>query len=613
MLEICQNPHCRQKIVSVREYGKFPRVCPRCGVDLERTTDSATPSPQTLSAGERAISLDGAEMVYVPAGPFIMGSDLNEIKTAFETASQKHMDIMWIWFERELPRHQADLPGFWIDVVPVTCVRYKRFCDATGHKLPKDWNGGQIPDGRSNHPVVNVAWEDVLAYCSWVGKRPPYESEWEKAARGTDGRIWPWGNEYREGCGNIDRDLAVGMQPVGSCPDGASPYGCLDMAGNVSEWTRDICVQYPGYLETDDLRLLRREQTQRQQVKHMVVYRDGASATETDPFQFFRGVVRGGDWAGCPEYSRAAFRLETDNTGGSYVGFRCVLGEDPCDQSRDLGREGRHEASLAAAERSLALSPNYPTALYNAGRALENMDRFKEASERFHHLISVWPTDHESWNRLGLCQSRLDKNAGAIRSFDAAIYLNPFEADYWYNKALELGRMQNAMLAPYIITAVNGRAAMDLDQVPITMVQAAAVLSAETVGCYYRAQRLGAEDDDIVKNHTVAKQNRQTTLDNLKGRLGESDFLRITARAGFSESFPTVQHVWAVIRKYHAEEDFTYEPMRKRGFDDKETSTGLTYLKTWGRIETKAYCTFHAIRKDEVSSYDPWSEFEYCK
>jgi formylglycine-generating enzyme required for sulfatase activity len=610
MLAICPNVQCRQKIVFVQGYGKLPRVCPRCGADLERAADSATPSSQAPPpAGERAVSLDGADMVYVPAGTYIMGSDLKEIEAAFETASQKYTDVLWVWFERELPRHKVDLPGFWIDVVPVTCTCYKRFCDAMGHKPPKYWTDGKIPDGRQDHPVVNVSWEDALAYCSWAGKRPPYESEWEKAARGTDERIWPWGNEYREACGNIDSGMDAGTQPVGSFPAGASPYGCMDMAGNVFEWTRDICVQYPGFQETDDLRKLRREQMRQQHCERIVIYKDGASVKESLPFQLFRGVARGGSWASCSEYCRAAFRLEVESPGGSLVGFRCVLGEDPCDQSRDSGREGRHEESLAAAERSLALSPNYPTALYNAGRALENLGRFREASEKFHHLITVWPTDHGTWNHLGLCQSRLNKTAGAIHSFDTAININPFNADYWYNKALELEHMQNAMLTPYAITSVNGRTALDLTRVPVATVQAAAILNTEATGCYFRAQRLGAEDGDVVNGHAIAKQNAQTMLDNLRGRLGESDFLRVTAHAGFGESFPTIQHVWAVIRKYHAEADFSYEPMRKRGFDDKETSTGLSYLKTWGRIEATVPLTFRVIRKDEISSYDPWGEF----
>ena len=543
----------------------------------------------------------------MPAGPFLMGSDLGDIETAFLSACQKYKDVMWVWFERELPQRECVVPGFWIDVVPVTCTQYKRFCDATGYQPPKYWTHGRIPDDRQDHPVVNVSWDDVLAYCSWVGKRPPYESEWEKAARSTDGRIWPWGNEYHEGCGNIDRGLAAGTQPVGSFAQGASPYGCLDMAGNVFEWTRDICVQYPGYAETDDLRKTRWERMRQQGFKRAVVFAD-VSEEETRPFQFFRGVIRGGAWVSCAEYCRAAFRLEADRPDSSSVGFRCVLGEDPCDQSRDLGRQGRHEEALAAAERSLALSPNYPTALYNAGRALDNLGRLQDAAARYSQLVSVWPTDSDSWNQLGQCQSRLGNNAGAISSYDAAIYADPFNADFWYNKARELSHLVKAVLGPHTISAVGNRVVVDLPKVPVPVVRALADLNAEAAGCFSRAKRLGAEDNDVLEGHAVAKQQSEQMLDHLQSRLGETEFIRATARVGFCESFPMIQHVWAIVRKHHRDSDFTYEPMSRRGFGTMETSTGLTYLKEWGRIEGVALETFRVIRTDEISEYDPWRE-----
>lgn len=605
----CPAANCGQRIVLVKGYGVLPPVCPKCGADIRAAISSAVaPSEASLAAGQRAVSLDGAEMVYVPAGPFVMGSDLKEIEAAFASACQKYMEIAWVWFERELPKREFVVPGFWIDVLPVTCAQYKRFCDATGHRPPEYWTGGAIPDGRQDHPVVSLSWEDVLAYCSWTGKRPPYESEWEKAARGTDGRLWPWGSEYREGCGNIDRGLAAGTQPVGSFPEGASPYGCLDMAGNVFERTRDICVQYPGYTETDDLRQLRQEKMRQHGFERIMVFKDGVSAKEVRPFQFFGAVVRGGAWGSCAEYCRPAFRLETRDPNSSSIGFRCVLGEDPCDQSRDLGRQGKHEESLAAAERSLALSPNYPTAMFNAGRALENLGRLKEAAVRFRRLVDVWPTDQDSWNRLGLCQSRLGDTTGAINSQDAAIYVDPFNADFWYNKALELSRLAKTVLGPHVRTVSGNRIFVDLPKVPVRVVRALAELNAEAAGCFSRARRLGADDNDVCQNLTVAKQQSEQMLQHLRGRLGESDFLHATARVGFCESFPTIQHVWAIVRKYHADSNFTYEPMQRRGFGTMETSTGLTYLKEWGRIEVVGHETFRVIRADEISEYDPWRE-----
>jgi formylglycine-generating enzyme required for sulfatase activity len=608
MLLNCPDMQCHNKIVLVQGYGRLPSVCPRCGTDLQKAIASAGSAPQpAVPAGDRALALDGTEMVYIPPGPFLMGSNPREIESAFASASRKYKDVLWIWFEREIPQHEVYLPGFWIERLPVTCIQYQRFCKTTGYHPPDYWSDSKIPDGLENHPVVNVTWEDVLAYCTWVGKRTPYESEWEKAARGTDGRAWTWGNICFEEHGNVDRGISAGTTPVGSFPHGASPYGCLDMAGNVFQWTRDICVQYPGYSETDELLKMRQEHMQGG-FERIVVFKDGASAKENRPFQFFGGVARGGAWASCAEFCRSSFRLETEGKS-STLGFRCVLEEDPCDQSRDLGQQGKYAESLAAALRSLALSPNYPTALYNAGRAHMNLGDFKEAVAKFRLLVNVWPTDSDSWNLLGLCLDGLGEIPGAIRSYDTAININPFNADFWYNKGQGLGHLLKRLLVPHSQTGEGGRILVDLSNVPVKVVEGLACLQAEAAGCYERARRLGAADNNVINGQTVAKQQSQTMLENLRRRMGEADFIRATARVGFCASFPIVHHVWAVIRKYHAEAGFSYEPLRKRGFGDMESSTALTYLKTWGRIETFALETFRVIHQDEISSYDPWREY----
>jgi len=608
MLLICPGSQCHQKIVLEQGFGILPGICPRCGSNLEKAIASTTPAPQAaLPAGERALSLDGTEMVYVPPGPFLMGSDLKDIEAAFASASLKYKDVLWVWFEREIPKHEVNLPGFWIDLLPVTCAQYKRFCDMTGYHVPDNWTSGRIPENREDHPVVNVSWEDVLAYCAWVGKRPPYESEWEKAARGTDGSIWPWGNDYIEDRGNIDHGYAAGTKPVGSFPRGASPYGCLDMAGNVFQWTRDICVQYPGYTETEDL-IKTRQGHMQQGFERVVVFKDGASMKETRPFQFFGGVARGGAWASCAEYSRSAFRLETEGKSGS-IGFRCVLGEDPCDRSRDLGQLGNLVESLAAAERSLALSPNYPTALYNAGSALEKLGKFKEAAARFRQIVNVWPADSDSWNELGLCQNRLGEISGSISAFDKAINENPFNADFWYNKAIGLDHLKKRLLDPYILAAGEGRIMVDLPKVPAGTVQGLACLYAEASGCYLEARRLGAGDNDVINGQTLAKQQSEKMLESLRDRLNRTDLINITARVGFCGSFPTIQHVWSLIRKYHTETDFSYDPLRKHNFGDMESSAALTHLKAWGRIDIVSLEKFHVTHLDEISSYDPWREY----
>ena len=176
----------------------------------------------------------GQPMVWVPPGPFLMGSDKARDPQAGDD---------------ELPQHTVTLPGYWIGRYPVTVARFKAFVAQSGYR-PSDADSLQGPD---DHPMVNVSWRDALAYCRWLADRSglpvtlPGEAEWEKAARGTDGRLYPWGNEPPDErrC-NFGRKVG-GTTPVGAySPAGDSPYGCADMAGNVWEWTRTLWgFEYP--------------------------------------------------------------------------------------------------------------------------------------------------------------------------------------------------------------------------------------------------------------------------------------------------------------------------------------------------------------------------------
>jgi serine/threonine-protein kinase len=153
---------------------------------------------------------DGKEMVRVPAGEFEYGNMLKE----------KHLD------------------EFWIDKTGVTNAEYARFVQATGHEPPPHWSGQTPPAEIADHPVIYVFWDDAAAYANWAGKRLPTQEEWEKAARGTDGQNYPWGDQKpdEELC-NFNRNVG-GTTPVGKySPQGDSPYGCADMSGNVWEWT----------------------------------------------------------------------------------------------------------------------------------------------------------------------------------------------------------------------------------------------------------------------------------------------------------------------------------------------------------------------------------------
>jgi formylglycine-generating enzyme required for sulfatase activity len=128
----------------------------------------------------------------------------------------------------------------------VTNVQYAAFVQATGYDQPEHWKLGKLPSGKEDDPVAYVSWYDAVAYCRWLAEvtgKPyglPSEAEWEKGARGSDGRIYPWGNRWNEMRCNSGEGVPMDTAPVGAYLEGASPYGLLDMAGNVWEWTRSL-------------------------------------------------------------------------------------------------------------------------------------------------------------------------------------------------------------------------------------------------------------------------------------------------------------------------------------------------------------------------------------
>ena len=163
-------------------------------------------------------------MIVIPAGPFLMGEALVRV----------------------------ELPEFRIAKYPVTNAEYDQFVRATDHRRPDHWlRNGRYPPKLAQHPVVFVSWEDAIAYTQWVGARLPSEAEWEKAARGNDGRVYPWGDEFGAEYCNTSESKTEGTRPVNAHPEGASPYGVMDMAGNVWEWTTTL------YESGEDWRILK--------------------------------------------------------------------------------------------------------------------------------------------------------------------------------------------------------------------------------------------------------------------------------------------------------------------------------------------------------------------
>ena len=190
------------------------------------------------------------------------------------------------------------LDGFYIDKYEVTNAQYKQFMDETGHKAPMYWDDEGF--NQSNQPVVGVIWHDAVAYCKWAGKRLPTEAEWEKAARGVDGRIYPWGNEWDSSKCNSYRgdDGYQYTAPVGRFPAGASPYGVMDMAGNALEWVAD-------WYDSN-------------------YYSRSPHQNPKGPDAGIRRVLRGGVWDGNTDFLRCAGRiLNAPALTYSGVGFRC--------------------------------------------------------------------------------------------------------------------------------------------------------------------------------------------------------------------------------------------------------------------------------------------------
>jgi formylglycine-generating enzyme required for sulfatase activity len=254
--------------------------------EAEEPPRKPRPKPKILIRTPQPIE---PELVLIPAGEFLMGSDPEKDQHAYEA---------------EQPQHRVHLPDYHIARTPITNGQYTAFVEASGYEAPNHWVDGKPPDDKEDYPIVYISWYDATAYCRWLSEkkgqvyRLPSEAEWEKAARGTDGRIYPWGDVWDPDRCNSKEGGPDDVTLVDAYPDGASPHGILDMAGNVWEWTGSLYQPYPY---------------------------DPKDGRE-DPRPGGKRVLRGGVFYSTGRRVRCAYRDSghPDRWRGSY-GFRVVL------------------------------------------------------------------------------------------------------------------------------------------------------------------------------------------------------------------------------------------------------------------------------------------------
>jgi len=261
------------------------------------TTSYTRAEAEALLRPEQWQEID--QMIEVPAGKFQMGTD------------RKRGD----GYDR--PRHVVDLPAYRIDKYPVTNAQYARFVAATGHRPPSHWQNGKVPAGLELHPVTMVSWYDASSYARWAGKRLPREAEWEKAARGADGRRWPWGN--RMDSKRLNTYYSIGATTVVTrYTKGASPYGLRDLSGNVSEWTADDFLPYAGTDASPD--------TFQGKIAVATTPEDRAmKVVDLVPVDAHYKVLRGGSWKSDPFSTTTYHRnYSWPYYASDFFGFRCA-------------------------------------------------------------------------------------------------------------------------------------------------------------------------------------------------------------------------------------------------------------------------------------------------
>lgn len=282
-------------------------------------TNSPTPSPTTVVVYSPLYTgRDRVIMRLVPAGEFLMGSTNDQLQTAVQLCQDSNSDDVCAFgeFANEMPQHPVYLDAFYIGETEITNDQY-RACVNASYCSPPDNGSGRYPPNQyynissyANYPVVWVSWYDASDYCAWAGGRLPSEAEWEKAARGTDGRLFPWGDDFDPGKTNTEEGGGDILRPVGQYPAGASPYDLLDMAGSVWEWVED-------WFDSN-------------------YYTISPDSNPFGPSVGQEKVLRGSSYSNHAHYARVSNRglapPSGPNGSSAFRGFRCVINANETNQ-----------------------------------------------------------------------------------------------------------------------------------------------------------------------------------------------------------------------------------------------------------------------------------------
>lgn len=264
---------------------------------------------QTTDGGTVAIP---PGMVEIPKGTVVMGTPLDTIKPSAKTDEVLTQELL-----AETPRHNEDVEAFYIDLTEVTNLQWKVYLDATGRKASPalvefGWPNGEIPEGQEQFPITNVNLSEIKDFLTWCGKRLPTEAEWTRAARGDTSSIYPWGDDWND---KLCRSAASGSASsvaVGTFPKGASPFGVLDMAGNVFEWVDSPFREYPGFQPL------------------IIEVGKKKSVTLAPQFNSNQRVIKGGSFTTIKQFTRIDVRLgQSIVESDAALGFRCARAIEP--------------------------------------------------------------------------------------------------------------------------------------------------------------------------------------------------------------------------------------------------------------------------------------------